>query len=98
MGKNVEGTVSDNYIWLEDVKGYQLLFGALKMLVLRMEHYLGMVEEFYVTLCGPNWLTPLVDSYRLEKRRQAMMEMPKMIQEWKEASIPPTYTHSYLLN
>jgi hypothetical protein len=24
--------------------------------------------------------------YRLEKRRQAMLEMPAMIQEWKEVS------------
>jgi hypothetical protein len=32
-----------------------------------------------------------VEIYRLEKRRQAMMEMPKMIQNWKEVSYP--YIH-----
>lgn len=30
----------------------------------------------------------ILGGYRLEKRRQAMLEMPLMIQEWKEVSFP----------
>lgn len=34
---------------------------------------------------------------RLEKRRQAMLEMPQMIQTWKEASLSPFQIHDILL-